>query len=339
LGTWDYVVLQCQSQEPSLDSLTVDATVMIYAHKLDSVIHAADSCAETVFYMTWGRKNGDTSNCAAYPPVCTYAGMQERLRKSYLLMGQQNNASVAPVGCVWRELRNQNPVFDLYMSDESHPSIYGSYLAATVFYNMFFQRAALGSSFYSTLSQNDANLIQQTAFNFFSDSLALFAQNGNIPFASYSSLVNAGTSQFTNTSLNAVTYSWDFGDGNFSLAQNPNHIYAATGNYIVNLTSSNNCFSDVFSDTVSISSVGVNEMESTSKITVSTLNKSIYISSETFAADCDISIYDISGKKVFSEKCGIKNKKTLEVPQLSGVYFLRLETKEQTIMRKIILED
>lgn len=41
---------------------------------------------------------------------------------------------------------------------------------------------------------------------------------------------------FTNTSLNAVTTSWDFGDGNTSSLNQPSHFYALAGRYKVKLT-------------------------------------------------------------------------------------------------------
>ena len=41
--------------------------------------------------------------------------------------------------------------------------------------------------------------------------------------------------QFINTSVNAVSYFWDFGNGNFSTAQNPTNIYLNTGSYNVKL--------------------------------------------------------------------------------------------------------
>lgn len=41
---------------------------------------------------------------------------------------------------------------------------------------------------------------------------------------------------FTNTSSNAETYSWDFGDGNMSTEESPMHTYAAGGTYTVTLT-------------------------------------------------------------------------------------------------------
>lgn len=41
---------------------------------------------------------------------------------------------------------------------------------------------------------------------------------------------------FANTSMNAATYAWTFGDGGTSTAENPQHTYAAEGTYDVTLT-------------------------------------------------------------------------------------------------------
>ncbi len=48
---------------------------------------------------------------------------------------------------------------------------------------------------------------------------------------------------FTNNSVRAVDYSWDFGDGNSSILQSPTHPYAAAGTYTVRLvaTDANGC--------------------------------------------------------------------------------------------------
>ena len=48
---------------------------------------------------------------------------------------------------------------------------------------------------------------------------------------------------FTNNSVNAASYLWDFGDASTSTAQNPSHLYSSNGNYNVTLitTSASGC--------------------------------------------------------------------------------------------------
>ncbi|MEM1320161.1 MAG: PKD domain-containing protein [Bacteroidota bacterium] len=62
-----------------------------------------------------------------------------------------------------------------------------------------------------------------------------------VPIAGFSSTVNGVDANFTNTSTNATSFSWDFGDGNSSLETNPSHTYAGDGTYTVTLTATNEC--------------------------------------------------------------------------------------------------
>ncbi|AKB28435.1 hypothetical protein MSSIT_1716 [Methanosarcina siciliae T4/M] len=63
------------------------------------------------------------------------------------------------------------------------------------------------------------------------------------PSANFSSNVTYGyvplSVQFSDSSLNATAWNWDFGDGVNSTQQGPMHTYVAVGNYTVNLTVSN----------------------------------------------------------------------------------------------------
>lgn len=49
---------------------------------------------------------------------------------------------------------------------------------------------------------------------------------------------------FSDSSENAHTYFWDFGDGNFSIQPNPIHLYQSFGIYTVCLSVNNNCSTD-----------------------------------------------------------------------------------------------
>ena len=135
---WDYVVLQEQSQLPAFPPSQVETECYPFAKQLCDSIRANDSCTQILFFMTWGRENGDQSNCANYEPLCTYDGMQQRLRESYVQMADDNNAIVVPVGLAWKYVRDNYPEINLYQSDGSHPTLEGTYLAACTFYSVVF---------------------------------------------------------------------------------------------------------------------------------------------------------------------------------------------------------
>lgn len=136
-GNWDFVVLQEQSQKPAFPLPQVEADFYPSAAGLVDLIREANPCAIPLFYMTWGRENGDASNCEAWPPVCTYEGMQDLLTERYLAATADNEAACAPVGVVWREIFTSTGI-DLYASDGSHPSAAGSYLAASTIFTAIF---------------------------------------------------------------------------------------------------------------------------------------------------------------------------------------------------------
>ena len=255
---WDFVVLQAQSQEPSFSPGQVANDVYPYAQILIDSIAQNSSCTEPLFYMTWGRKYGDQQNCVAYPPICSYEGMQDRLRKSYLEMANTHNASVSPVGIAWKNAMALDSNIELYTTDNSHPSLLGSYLAACTFYSSIFKKSSVGSSSTAGIDSATAVFLQTVASSTVLDSLSAW----NIFNADFSNVVNGNTVTMTNTSSNYENLLWDFGDGSQSTDTDPTHIYTASGNYTIILTAYNNddCFIDSSTASIQISiPTGINQ--------------------------------------------------------------------------------
>jgi hypothetical protein len=325
-GNWDYVVLQAQSQEPSFSPAQVVSNVLPYARVLDSLIHAASPCAETVFYMTWGRKNGDASNCAVYPPVCTYTGMQDRLRSSYLLMAQQNNASVAPVGAAWREVINQNPTFDLYQSDQSHPSIYGSYLTACTFYSTFFQRKVKPNNLSIVgISAADKLFLEESSNKIVFDSLQNWYLSGNIPFASFNYTQHHDIVDFINNSINATSYFWNFhNSAPNSTQQYPSLIFPTINGDTIftTLTINNSCKSDSTFDTVFVVPTSIKKIFKQRDIRVyfESNSQELKISSSLLLKDYDLTIYSIDGRVILR----VEASKSLKLNLKKGTYLAKL---------------
>jgi PKD repeat protein len=75
--------------------------------------------------------------------------------------------------------------------------------------------------------------------------------------ANYSYTTSANTANFTDLSStsagNIISWTWDFGDGNFDNTQNPSHTYATGGQYLVTLNIFTNAFCfNSFTDTVTV---------------------------------------------------------------------------------------
>ena len=253
---WDYVVLQAQSQELSFSPFQVASDSYPYAEILVDSIFANSSCTEPLFFMTWGRKYGDQSNCQFYPPICTYLGMQERLRESYLDMTFTHNASCSPVGMAWKKSIEIDSTLNLYSSDNSHPSIYGSYLAACTFYSSIFKKSAVGSTYWPNgIDSASAYILQQIGSSTVLDSLGVWnVFNADFGFQQYNDSIS-----FINLSSNYESVFWDFGDGITSTDENPTHKFTLNGSYTVILTAITNaaCIEDTqtISITVNINTV------------------------------------------------------------------------------------
>jgi PKD repeat protein len=76
-----------------------------------------------------------------------------------------------------------------------------------------------------------------------------------LPTSDFVAVNNMQVVTFTNNSIGATSYLWDFGDGNTSTDSDPIHTYAAEGDYTVTLTATNEC-----GDVSSTQSVSINSM-------------------------------------------------------------------------------
>ncbi len=338
-GNWDFVVLQEQSQLPSFPDSQVEVEVFPYAKKLDSIINAENSCAETVFYMTWGRKNGDASNCSGWAPVCTYQGMDSLLSLRYRMMADSNEAILSPVGAVWKYIRQNFPTIELYQSDESHPSVAGTYAAACAFYTVIFRKDPVSIPYNSTLSSIDAANIRSATKNVVYDALLQWHVGEYDPVANFGfSELNNGQIDFSNTSTNATDYYWDFGDGTTSTTENPSHTYTANGNYLITLYANMCGTIDSFQQTILVTSVGIENINqeelgififpnpSTEIVNITVGNK--FLGSTLF-------IKDVSGKVVFSKLLN-SNSLSMHLELMQGVYFISTSTEPQKVLQLLI---
>lgn len=236
-GGWQYVVLQGQSQEPIVQS----GTFTNGGKQLHTFIKQHNPCAVTQLYMTWGRKNGDASNCVFFPDMCTYQSMDSSLRNKYINLAIELNGEISPVSVVWNYLRQHHPNLELYQPDESHPSLAGSYAAACCFYATLFKKNPEGITFNSGLNPADASIIRNAVKTQVFDQLNAW-DFYQLPVSGFNYQIGSGTNEVLFQASNPgtqQTYAWDFGDGATSAVFNPTHSYGTNGTYTVTLTKTN----------------------------------------------------------------------------------------------------
>lgn len=259
LTDWNYVILQGQSQEPSFPYDQVNTSTLPYAVQLADSVYANAPCSQVVYFMTWGRQNGDPQ----WDSISTFDKMNTRLRNAYLRIADSSKASVAPAGPAWKYVRDNYPTINLFSADGSHPSLEGTYLNACVFYSSLFHKSAEGASYNNGIDPATATILQQVARMTVLDSVETWKliDTDSLTQANISSdaVLPGATFQFYANASHVDQYTWYFGDDTFSNLENPAHTYTYNGTMLVELVVSGPCGSDTSRLVLEINAMGINE--------------------------------------------------------------------------------
>jgi hypothetical protein len=152
---WDFVVLQEQSEIPSVESMRQS---LMYPAARDLVAMVRRAGAVPIFFLTWAHRDGWPDN-----GLPGYSQMQDAIDTGYLFIAGEQHAPLAPVGFAWSALNAQESTPDLWQGDGSHPTTKGTYLAACVFYAAVFKERSAGLSYHPWLSNGDAVQAQDAA--------------------------------------------------------------------------------------------------------------------------------------------------------------------------------
>ena len=128
-GGWSYVVLQEQSQMPIFEQRKFREFVGEFDRDIRS------TGAKTILFMTWER-----------PDSVGYGVTTANLAVAYNAVGKELGAKVAPVGLAFDHSLHDRPDLALY-SEDGHPTMYGTYLAACVVYGAIFERSPVGNPY------------------------------------------------------------------------------------------------------------------------------------------------------------------------------------------------
>ncbi|HLW30271.1 MAG TPA: DUF4886 domain-containing protein [Brumimicrobium sp.] len=135
---WDFVILQGMSYEPlQTEHILTEKTIKSGSTIIDSIRNYLPN-AKIMLFMTWGYKEGIYIEYEH--KFIDYTEMQERLQKQYNRFGNIYQVAVAPIGKVWEETRKKYPNFELYSEDDYHQNELGSFLIASTFYSMIYDK-------------------------------------------------------------------------------------------------------------------------------------------------------------------------------------------------------
>ncbi len=151
LKKWDVVVFQGNSMEPITKKASSREYFEQSAKTMAKVAHDAGS--KVVYFMTWAQK--------ARPE------QTKPLLNAYLDIAKETGGYVAPVGLAFEQSIKQHPEIDLYHSDGKHPSLEGTYLAASVFFATLYNQSPVGGAVPvdTTMSPETAKKLQTIAWD------------------------------------------------------------------------------------------------------------------------------------------------------------------------------
>lgn len=328
-NTWDYVVLQEQSQLPSFPYDQVNTEILPFLEILVDSIRAANECAIPLFYDTWGRRDGD----AMWDSINTFEKMNQRLYNSYERFADLHSGKISPVGIGFEHIKNDvdSPIgfTDLYVGDGSHPTPHGTYLAACLFYEVIFDLSAEGNTYLPDgLSESQAMYLQSVASWVLHevDSIELdFTE----PTAAFEITYDGLTASFDNQSEHAFTYLWDFGDGATSTEENPIHIFPDDAEYTITLTA---IYCDrentVDQDGVNTSSTNETEKMNFELYPNPSLNGEVWINYQGISET--LLIYGVDGSLVST--LTITPNSPFQLSLAKGCYFLRIGDLTQKLL-------
>lgn len=145
---------------------------------------------------------------------------------------------------------------------------------------------------------------------------------------------------FRDSSANATSVVWDFGDGQTSTASNPTHIYLMSGTYTVTLIASNACGSDTTTKQVSIV-VGIEEgFAGNGMVIYPNPNDGHFaLGIENLEeGTLDLRIVNMLGKEVLHNEYQVINgefETALQVNLPAGIYFVQVRNGEKSDTQRL----
>jgi hypothetical protein len=91
--------------------------------------------------------------------------MTAQLAEAYTKAGNDNDALVIPAGLAFARSVSKRPELNLYAADKRHPSLAGTYLAASTVYASLYGKSPVGLKYNAGLDDSTATFLQNVAWD------------------------------------------------------------------------------------------------------------------------------------------------------------------------------
>ncbi len=170
-----------------------------------------------------------------------------------------------------------------------------------------------------------------------SDTMTVFVIDSPRTAFDYQTLDMFGNVSFSNSSLNADFYLWDFGDGNTSVIDEPSHQYEEDGTYFVELIAFNDCTSDTLTSLIDLVVLSAVNTPSKAVIYPNVIENRLTIRNPSLHY-FSYSIYSIDGIKVIQGESQ-EEQKELDVSHLGkGLYIVQMEIDSKILTEKVVIK-
>jgi len=196
---------------------------------------------------------------------------------------------------------------------------------------------ATGSSYSSILNQTNYFRVIASSGNCGNDTSNVATEFVvPSPVAAFSDSIRVNKVYFnSDSSMDADSYTWDFGDSTYSNKANPTHLYDTSGIYYVCLFVRNNAGCNyTLCKNVPVIFTGTKAINKSYEWSIypNPFTKDIFIRVQS---KCIVEVYDLAGRELISNT--VNNPQVIDLSYLvPGMYYVRLKTNDVDLVKKIV---
>ena len=244
---WDYVVVQDNMGDyvnsAGIPSACGSANVTLY-----NQIKANNACTRIIYFSGWGPAAG----------VFTGDNAQACIDRIFTNMLYLNNnighEIVCPIGKAWNASFAALPSVNLYYSDNVHPSLEGSYLAAATLFTTILKRNPSGLTYTGGVNATTAQTMQNLAYT----AVTSLPNYTTTLLSNFTPSITVSGNTLTASSGSAGSlFQWLLNGTNVATG-NP-IVATASGTYVVVRTNTVGCSFTSWQTPVTITTTGINE--------------------------------------------------------------------------------